>query len=231
MRTLGLVGGTSWHSTIKYYQDINLAVNEYFGNNTNPPLILYNLNQATIHHHQKENQWDRIAEIVFDAGKRLQMAGAEAILFCANTTHKVFEPVSYNLEIPVLHISDAIAKAINGLNLRKVCFIGTKFSMAEGFVTERIAKSNVEVLTPGDSEVIEKLHSIIHKELVHGNIVPSSKRFVLDCIKQMLDLGAEGVVLGCTEFPLMIESADLNVPIFDTVRIHSKAATDFILNR
>ncbi|MEM7297742.1 MAG: aspartate/glutamate racemase family protein, partial [Bacteroidota bacterium] len=116
------------------------------------------------------------------------------------------------------------------MGLTKVCFLGTKFSMEEDFVTGRISKNNIEVLTPTDQQDIDELHRIIQEELTFGNTVQSSKLFVLNCIKKMTDLGAEGVVLGCTEFPLMINEDDLNFPIFNTTKIHSKVATDFILN-
>ncbi|MDW3192799.1 MAG: amino acid racemase [Cytophagales bacterium] len=231
MRTLGLIGGTSWHSTIHYYQNINQSINEHFGNNSNPPLILFNLNHAVIHQHQKENHWDKIAELVIDAGERLQKAGAEALLLCANTTHKVYESVSKTMAIPILHIADATANAIQQQGLRKVCFIGTKFTMMEDFVTNRISKHDIEVITPVGSEKLEELHRIIHQELVLGNIISSSKDFVLNCIQEMVDQGAEGVILGCTEFPILIQATDLNIPIFDTVKVHTKAAFDFILDQ
>lgn len=230
MRTLGLIGGTSWHSTLQYYQNINQSINEHFGNNTNPPLILFNLNHAVIHQHQKENQWDKIAEMIIDAGERLQKAGTEGLLLCANTAHKVYEDVSKAMAIPILHIADATAHAIQQQGLKKVCFIGTKFTMTEDFVTNRIAKHDIEVITPTGTEKLEELHRIIHRELVFGNVTSSSKDFVLKCIQEMVDQGAEGVILGCTEFPILIQSSDIDIPIFDTVNVHSDAAVDFILN-
>lgn len=230
MRTLGLIGGTSWHSTVEYYQTINQLVNEHFGNNTNPPLILFNLNQSAIHQYQREGNWNKIAEIVIDAGKQLQKAEAEAIILCANTPHKIFDLAERQLDIPILHIADTTAKAIIDKGLKKVCFLGTKFSMEEDFVTGRISKHGIDVMIPDDHQVIEELHRIIQQELTFGKIVPSSKSFVLDTIQSMMNLGAEGVVLGCTEFPLMIDRNDLSIPIFNTTAIHAKAATNYILN-
>tara|TARA_R110001592_G_scaffold55740_12_gene170411 strand:+ start:868 stop:1566 length:699 start_codon:yes stop_codon:yes gene_type:complete len=231
MKTLGLIGGTSWHSTVEYYRDINQAVNEHFGDNTNPPLLLFNLNQSLIHQYQREGNWAAIADMIIDAGKRLQLAGAEALMCCANTPHKVFDTVSATLEAPMLHIADATAQAIKRQGINKVCFIGTKFTMEADFITGRIDQSGIEVLVPEAPEVIEELHRIIQKELTFGRIEESSKQYVLDTINRMISHGAEGVILGCTEFPLMISESDLNVPIFNTTLIHSQAAVDFILGK
>lgn len=229
MRILGLIGGTSWHSTAEYYRNINQAVNDHFGDNTNPPLLLFNLNQSQVHQHQREGNWDLVADLVSEGAIRLQKAGAESIIFCANTPHKVFETVGSRLQIPILHIADATAKVIQSHNLKKVCFLGTKFSMEEEFITSRISERNIEVIIPDSGGTIDELHRIIQEELTFGRIVPSSKQYVLAAIKTMTDQGAEGVILGCTEFPLMLTERDLPYPIFNTTEIHSKAATEYIL--
>ncbi|MEO9802518.1 MAG: amino acid racemase [Reichenbachiella sp.] len=230
MRILGLIGGTSWHSTAEYYRNINQSVNDYFGDNTNPPLLLFNLNQSLVHRYQIEDKWEKIADLIVDGGLRLQKAGAESLLLCANTPHKVFEIVEDQLSIPIIHIADATARVIKRQNLSSVCFLGTKFSMEEEFITSRISKYDIDVLVPPDSKTIEELHRIIQKELTYGEIIMSSKKFVLDFIKSMINSGAEGVILGCTEFPLLITQADISIPIFNTTEIHSKAATEYILN-
>lgn len=230
MRVLGLIGGTSWHSTVEYYRNINQSVNDHFGDNTNPPILLFNLNQALIHGYQIEGKWQKIADMIIDGGLRLQAAGAESIMFCANTPHKVFEIVEKALEVPILHIADATARAIKSQSLKKVCFLGTKFSMEEDFIVSRISRNDIEVLVPESSAVIEELHRIIQKELTFGQINQSSKEFVLDTIRTMTDLGAQGTVLGCTEFPLLITQSDLSKPIFNTTEVHSKEAVDFILS-
>lgn len=231
MNALGLIGGTSWHSTVDYYSMINQSVNDHFGNNTNPPLLVYTLNQAEVHQFQKENKWDSIAHMLVQAGLHLNKAGASAVLFCANTPHKVFDAVQENLEFPVIHIADATAEAIREKGLKKVFFIGTKYSMEETFITKRIADNGIEVMVPKEQEVIDQLHAIIHKELTYGKVVTESKEYVLDVIKSSIEEGAEGVVLGCTEFPLMIFQEDLDIPIFNTTEIHSKAGVDFILKQ
>lgn len=229
MRALGLIGGTSWHSSIEYYRCINQSVNDHFHGNTNPPLQLFNLNQSLVHRLQVEDDWVGVADLIIDAGLRLQKAGVEAVMFCANTPHKVFAEVEDRLEVPILHIADATANAIQRDGIEEVCFIGTKFSMREDFVVGRIAEHGIKVLVPKKDDEIEKLHHIIQKELTFGQIKPESKGYVIRSLQAMIDRGAKGVILGCTEFPLMFTGDDLKVPMFDTTRIHAQAAVDFIL--
>ena len=230
MKTLGLIGGTSWHSTVEYYSNINQAVNDHFGDNTNPPLIVFNLNQSLVHRYQVEDNWNGVADLLIDAAERLQKAGAEAVMFCANTPHKMFDIVNEKVDVPILHIADATANAITRKSIKSVCFIGTKFSMEETFVTDRIAQHGIEVLVPQDKTEVEELHRIIQKELTFGQIIPESKQYVLDSMQAMMDRGAQGAVLGCTEFPLMMDESDLDVPIFNTTNIHSEAAIEFVLS-
>lgn len=229
MNTLGLIGGTSWHSTIDYYKTINQSINDHFGNNTNPPLIVYTLNQAEVHRFQIENKWDSIATMLVEAALNLNKAGADAVLFCANTPHKVYDDVQQKLDFPVIHIADATAKAIHKKELKKVLFLGTKYSMEENFITKRIEDNGIEVLVPKQKKEIEELHRIIQEELTYGVINKKSKEYVLQVIKKSIVEGAEGVVLGCTEFPLMIFEEDLEVPAFNTTEIHSMAGVDYIL--
>ena len=229
MKTLGLIGGTSWHSTIEYYRYINQYVNIHFGDNTNPPLLICNLNQSLIHQYQIESNWDDIAELLIKAGESLQNAGAESLMFCANTPHKVYNSVALKINIPILHIADATAKAINSKGIKKVCFLGTKYTMEEDFVTQRIRDNGIEVIVPTNNNAIDELHRIIQKELTYGNITSKSKEFVINVIKSLVNLGAEGVVLGCTEFPLIIKENDLKIPIFNTTKIHAIAGAVFTL--
>lgn len=231
MRKLGLIGGTSWHSTVEYYAAINQAVNDHFGNNTNPPLVVVNVNQAQIHQFQRDDHWDGVAQIFIDSARCLESAGMEAITFCANTPHKVYDQVQAQIGVPILHIADATAQAIASFGMKKVCFIGTQYSMEDNFVTGRIASHGIEVAVPVDANVIVELHRIIQQELTFNNILPASKHFVIEQIQQMIGGGAEGVVLGCTEFPLMLSDNDLQIPMFNTTQIHAAAIVDFILSR
>lgn len=229
MNRLGLIGGTSWHSTIEYYRYINETVNAHFGNNTNPPLMVYTVNQALVHKNQIDGNWSGIADLLIDAGKRLENGGAKKLMFCANTPHKVYEEVQNQLNIPILHIADATAQNIKERGVKKVCFLGTKYTMTEDFITKRLATKGIEVFVPKEPEIIDELHRIIIKELTYGKIVPESKKYVLDVIQSFVEKGVTGVVLGCTEFPLMIEENDLQIPIFNTTLIHAEAGVNYIL--
>ncbi|MDT0595240.1 aspartate/glutamate racemase family protein [Glaciecola petra] len=231
MKKLGLIGGTSWHSTIEYYREINQSVNNHFGDNTNPPLLVYTLNQSLIHRLQLESKWEQIAELLTEAALSLQKAGAQQLMFCANTPHKVYELVAKEVSTPILHISDATASDIKSKGIKKVCFIGTKYSMSQDFVTKRIVQQNIEVLVPQSAKVLNELHRIIQEELTYGKIVLDSKSYVLSILNDFINAGAKAVVLGCTEFPLMISQSDIDVPIFNTTTIHAQAGVNFILGK
>ncbi|WP_405608057.1 aspartate/glutamate racemase family protein [Polaribacter sp. Asnod1-A03] len=231
MKTLGLIGGTSWHSTIEYYAAINQSINDYYGNNTNPPLLVYTINQAEVHRFQKINKWDSIAVMLKQAALGLHKGGATSVMFCANTPHKVFDVVQNQLDFPIIHIGDATAKAIKNKGVKNVAFLGTIYTMEADFITKRIADNGVDVFVPEEKEVLVELQRIIEEELTYGVIKPATKTYVLNVIQGLVDKGAEGVVLGCTEFPLMIFDEDLKIPIFNTTEIHSNAAVDYILKR
>ena len=230
MKTLGLIGGTSWHSTIEYYKYINQHINNHFGDNTNPPLMVFTLNQSLVHKLQTESRWNEIADIITDAAIRLEKAGVDQLMFCANTPHKVYDLVAKRIDTPILHIGDATAKAIKSEKLDTVCFLGTKYSMTEAFVTERISKHNIDVLVPQETDTLNELHRIIQEELSYGKIIERSKRYVLDVVQDLVQSGAQGVVLGCTEFPLMINDDDLAIPAFNTTHIHALAGANYILD-
>lgn len=230
MHTLGLIGGTSWHSTVEYYSYINQAVNRFFGDNTNPPLLVNTVNQSLIHRFQRESNWDGIADILTKAIKSLEKAGAEKVMFCANTPHKVYKQVQQRVHSPIIHIADALASAIQQQKLKSVGFLGTKYSMTEPFISQRLEDNHIKVLTPQEPTVIDELHRIIQQELTYGKILAPSKAYVLRVIASMVKQGAEGVVLGCTEFPLMIHNSDLEIPVFNSTEIHARAAVEFILN-
>ena len=232
MKELGLLGGTSWHSTVEYYRYINQEVNDLYGSNTNPPLVLYNLNQHEIHALQLAGQWDRITDILSDATLKLRAAGAQAVMFCANTPHKVYADVSRRTGVPILHIADATGLAIQRAGLTKVGLIGTKYTMEDGFIQLWLREHyQVEVVVPPSAAVRTELHRIIQKELSMGIFKPETKRYVLEQIEDLRKRGAQGVILGSTEIPLIIDQADVQIPVFDTTRLHSLMAVDFILGR
>ncbi len=232
MRTLGLIGGTSWHSTIEYYRSINQEVNDLYGSNTNPPLVLYNLDQHAIHALQLSGQWGEITRILSGAVLKLHAAGAQAVLFCANTPHKVYADVSRATGVPILHIGDATGLAIEHAGLRTVGLIGTKYTMEDGFLRQWLHEHyRVEVIVPSSVAAREQLHRIVQQELSMGVFKPETKRYVLDRIEELRRAGAQGIILGSTEFPLIISQADVPIPVFDTMRLHSRMAVDFILRR
>jgi len=150
-------------------------------------------------------------------------------MFCANTPHKVYGKVENQIETPILHIADATSEAIKKERLKKVCFLGTKYTMQESFIRQRIEQNDINVIMPQTDKIIEELHRIIQEELTYGNIIKKSKDYVLSVVESLVEIGAEGVVLGCTEFPLMIKEDELQIPVFNTTQIHAIAGAQFIL--
>ena len=197
MKTLGLIGGTSWHSTVEYYRYINETINDYYGGETNPPLIVYNLNQRAIHDLQIAGHWDQIADIYSDAGSKLRVAGAQAILFAANTPHKVYPEVSQRIGVPILHIADATGVAVKHAHLKKVGLLGTKYTMEDGFIPLWLKEHyGIEVLVPASQSVRDELHRMIQKELGMGTFKPATKQYILDQIEDLRQHGAQGIILG-----------------------------------
>ncbi len=229
---LGLVGGISWHSTAEYYQYINQAINDVYGDNTNPPLILYNVNQQRINALQAQNRWNDIAGIFSAAGLKLRGAGAQALILCSNTAHKVYDAVCRGAGLPVLHIADATGLAIQKAGLKKVGLIGTLYTIQDGFIAQWLQQRYaIDCIVPESPAVRFELQRIIIKELALGIFKPESKRYILAQIENLHRHGAQGVVLGCTEFPLIIKQADLPFPVFDTTYLHARMGVDFILGR
>ncbi len=232
MKTVGLIGGTSWYSTVDYYRYINEAVNDAYGNNTNPPLIVYNMNQQRIRELQAKGQWDEIAALLTQATIRLGAGGAQAILFCANTPHKVYAQVSRKTDLPILHIGDATGAAIRSSGLKKVGLIGTRYTMEDRFMVDWLTERyGVETLVPSSAPARQELNRIIEQELSRGIFKAESKKYVLQQMEELRQRGAQGIVLGCTEFPLIIKQHDFDLPLFDTPRLHSQMAVDFILGK
>jgi aspartate racemase len=232
MRTLGLIGGTSWYSTVDYYRYINKAVNDAYDNNTNPPLIVFNLNQQHINQLQDRGEWDEIASMFVDTIKRLQASGAQGIVFCSNTSHKIYDKVAASTEIPILHIGDATGLAIQKQRLKKVGLIGTQYTMEDPFLVEWLKQHyGIETVVPQSPAVRRELHRIIHQELGVGIFKPESKKYVLNQIEDLRKQGAQGIILGCTEFPLIIKPSDVSIPTFDTPLLHAQMAVDFIMGK
>lgn len=231
MKSLGLIGGTSWHSTVDYYRYINQRVNAQMGDKVNPPLILVNLNQAEIHHLQQENKWDEIANIYIEACKTLTNAGAEAIIFCANTPHKNYEIVQQNCIVPILHIADATGNAAQKLDMKKLILFGTKFTMTEPFIKDRLkAKYGIETVVP-KNYTCEKFQEIISRELSMGTVNDDSKKYMLHELEALKSEETHGVILGCTELAMVIKPQDTNLTLLDTTELHAQMAVDFVLSK
>ncbi len=232
MKTVGLIGGTSWHSTVEYYIHINQTVNDLHNDNTNPPIIIFNLNQKLIHDLQKDNDWDSIARILSDAGKKLKLAGAEALMFCANTPHRVYNQVQSTLDIPILHIADATGEAIREKKISKVGLIGTIYTMEGEFITSRLKdKYDIDTLVPEDPISRNELHRIIQQELSLGIFKDESKRYIINEIEKLKLRGARGIIMGCTEFPLILKPGDISIPAFNTTYLHAERAVKFIIDK
>ena len=232
LKMIGLIGGTAWYSTIDYYRYINEAFNDAYGDNTNPPLLLYNMNDAKIQELQAKGQWDEVAVLLSQAGTRLRGGGAQAILLCSNTSHRVYPEVARTLDVPTLHIGDATGMAIRNSGLKKVGLVGTKYTMEDGFMVDWLKEHyGIEAPVPNSVAARQELQRIIHEELDRGIYKPEGKKYVLQQMEELRRRGAQGIVLGCTEFPLIIEQRDFDLPLFDTTRLHSQMAVDFIFGK
>jgi aspartate racemase len=227
MKTLGMIGGTSWHSTIDYYRHINQMVSERRGSPpVNPPLLMYSLNVDLM----RRNDWDEINQAYLDIAKTLQNAGAEAILICANTPHKVCPFVEPKLDIPIIHIADATAEEAKKLGLANLALLGTRQVMEEDFIRERLHnKYQIRTQTP-DQQARGKIHTAITEELTRGILQDTTKGFFLSEMSNLKKQGIDGVILGCTELPMLIKGEDFDLPLLDTTYLHAKMAVDFILS-
>jgi aspartate racemase len=229
MKTIGLIGGLSWESSAEYYRLINEEVHRRLGENHSAKLVMVSLDFHEVEILQHQDRWNEAAAIMVVAAQRVEQGGAECLVICSNTMHHMAEEVAAAVSIPLLHIADATAAAVNAAGLKRLGLLGTRFTMEQefykGMLTDRYG---LEIMIPADDDRI-KLHAIIFDELVVGNLVPDSRRVVLEMIKRLLNNGAEGIILGCTEIPLLVKPGDASVPLFDTTALHASAAVDWAL--
>lgn len=229
MKTIGLIGGMSWESTVTYYQLINTAVKEKLGGLHSAKVLLYSVDFAQIEQYQASGAWDKSAEVLTDAAKRLELAGADFIVICTNTMHKVAPQMQQALHIPILHIADATADALLAQGIQKVVLLGTKYTMTQDFYKSRLITRNMKVIVPNEQE-IEAVNRVIYEELCLGVISEASRRMYCKIIERLKKAeGAEAVILGCTEIGLLIKPEDSVLPVFDTTRIHAAAAAAMAL--
>lgn len=230
MKTIGMIGGMSWESSIEYYRIINQTTREILGGLHSAQSIMYSVEFAEIEELQHQNRWQETSQILIGAAQNLEKAGADFIIICTNTMHKVYDDVQNNLQIPMLHIADATAEEIQARGITKIGLLGTRFTMEEDFYKGRLTeKYGLKVIIPSPAEMGE-VHRVIYEELCAGKILESSKEKYSDIITGLVKEGAEGIILGCTEIGLLIKSQDSPVPLFDTTEIHANAAVRFALS-
>jgi len=228
VKTLGLIGGMTWLSTVEYYRLINQEVNERAGGRQSARLILYSVNFAEFVPSIDELGWRDIAARLATIARSLEDAGAEGLLLCANTPHKVADDVRAAITIPLIHIAEVTARAIRAKRLRKVALLGTRFTMEESFFRDTLTAADIESIIP-EKDDRDFIHESIFGELGKGIFTAATKARYLQIIDALAKRGAEGVILGCTEIPLIVKPEDVSIPVFDTTQIHATAAVDFAL--
>jgi aspartate racemase len=230
MKTIGLIGGMSWESSKLYYEFLNTKVKDVLGSSHSAECILVSIDFADIERLTFKGDWDAIGELMKEAAQQLERAGADVILLCTNTIHLVSHYISENVSIPFLHIATTTGESIKKKGLKKVALLGTKFTMEKDFYTNTLSNDfDLEILTP-ETNNRQVIHDIIYKELVKGQFTETSKRKIIKIIKKLQNKGAEGVILGCTELPILISESDINIPLFDTGKIHAYEAVKWSLN-
>lgn len=225
MQTIGLIGGMSWESSAAYYRDLNVGVQERLGGLSSPRLVLSTVDFAELTALEDDARWDKIGQLLASAGAGVERAGADFLLLCTTTFHKVADEVEAAVGIPLLHLGDVVAEACLEAGVTKVGMIGTRVAMRDSFFIDRLARHGVEVIVPSEAHH-EFLNNAIYEELVHGLVVPATRRKVVDIIEELWDAGAGGVLLGCTELELLIKQADSELPVFPCTTLHVNAALD-----
>lgn len=223
MKTIGLIGGMSWESTVTYYQIINEVVKEQLGGLHSAKVLLYSVDFFEIEACQAKGEWDKSADILASAAKSLEKAGADFIVICTNTMHKVVPQIKSEINIPILHIAEATAEELNSNHIKRVALLGTKYTMTQAFYKDKLIDAGIEVLVPEDED-IEFVNHVIYDELCLGIISDESKEGYLRIIEKQAQKGAQGVILGCTEIGLLIKPEDTTLPVFDTTQIHAAKA-------
>lgn len=228
IRRLGLLGGMSWQSSALYYSALNELVAERLGGVHSADLVMVSVDFAEVERLQAAGEWERAGDLLTREARALEVAGAEAIVLCTNTMHIVAPAIEAAVSIPLLHLGDVTAQAVRAAGLERVGMLGTRFTMQQSFMRERVASHGVEVLVPepDDQEVV---HRVIYEELVLGVVSEHSRAEYVRIIERLVDRGAQGIVLGCTEIELLVEAQHVAVPLFPTTRLHAEAAVEWAL--
>lgn len=230
MKVIGLIGGMSWESSLEYYRIINETVKEKLGGLHSARCLMYSVDFAEIKALQHQDRWPEATAFMIDAAQRLEKGGADFVVICTNTMHKMAGEVDRSVQIPLLHIADAAAIEINKRHIKKIGLLGTRFTMEQDFYKGRLSDNfDIDVLVPDEEHRII-IHDVIYNELCLGLIKDSSRQEYIRIINKLISKGAEGLILGCTEIPLLVSQKDCPVPMFDTTLIHARAAVDFALS-
>ena len=229
MKTVGLIGGMSWESTVPYYQTINRAIGRRLGGLHSAKIALYSVEFDEIEKLQHAGKWEESGEILADAARAVRRAGADFIVLCTNTMHKVAPQIEAAVDVPLLHIADATAARVKGAGVTRVGLLGTRFTMEEAFYRGRLeSRHGLSVLTPpADQRAL--VHGVIYRELCLGNVRAESRQAFRQVVIGLVERGAQGVILGCTEIGVLLRPEDAPVPLFDTAAIHAEAAAEFAL--
>ncbi|MGX5574220.1 aspartate/glutamate racemase family protein [Bacillus toyonensis] len=228
MKTIGLIGGMSWESTSEYYRILNEEIKSRLGGLHSAKCLINSVDFEEIERFQSNGDWDGAGEVLGNAAYSLQKGGADFIIICTNTMHKVVEKIKENINIPVLHIADTTAKEIKRKGIQTIGLLGTKYTMEQDFYKSRIEENNIKVIVPVEKNR-EKLNEIIYTELCLGKITSQSRKYYKRVIEELVQKGAQGIILGCTEIGLLIKQEDVLVPIFDTTFIHAMEAVNVAL--
>jgi len=229
MRTIGLIGGMSWESSLEYYRIVNETVKARLGGLHSAKCALISVEFAEIEAMQKEGRWTEAGDLLVAAAQSLENAGADFVVLCTNTMHKLADQIEAGVSIPFLHIADATAEVIRAAGIKRVGLLGTRFTMEQDFYKGRlIEKHGLRVLVPG-AQGREIVHRVIYEELVLGKIRPESREQYRQIMNELAQAGAQGIILGCTEIGLLVKPEDSSLPLFDTTLIHAQAAVDYAL--
>jgi aspartate racemase len=229
MKTIGMIGGMSWESSVEYYKLVNEGIHQALGGVHSAKSVIVSVDFAEPDLWMKEGDWDKITNLLVTAAKQVESAGADFLLICTNTMHKMAEEVQSAIKIPLLHIADATAQPIVAQGIQTIGLLGTRFTMKEDFMKKRLTENfGLKVITP-DAEDQEIIHKVIFEELVIGKILPASNEAYKKIMTKLAEQGAEGIILGCTEIGLLVKPSDSTLPLFDTTLLHAQAAVQYAL--
>ena len=230
MKKIGIIGGMSYESSLHYYERINNIINNKLGSLYTAEIIMYSVNFQSIEPYMRQNNWEAIEKELYDKAKKLESIGADIIVIATNTMHKLADKIQEKISIPILHIADCVAKECLKSNVKKVGLLGTKYTMTENFLKDRLTKNGLDVYVPNTEEHINEIDRIIFKELCIGKIENISKQYYINVINNMIkEYKIDGIILGCTEIEMLIKDNDIDIPIFDTTQAHINSTVEYIL--